>query len=237
MSKFWLAVWVSAALLWAAPGAGAQSTQPAGGAGDEEEDVVYRPPSQGASRARMGGGSRTGVKMPTIEALVPDHAGTTLSATPVLYWFCSEPTDLAAEFSLVDGNTLDTVKRVKLPGPIAAAGWQRVDLSQLGISLEPGVPYEWRVAVIAGTGKSSDNAVAGGMIQRLDGAAPPADGGGALKRAARLAADGVWYDALAAVMAEVEANPSDAAARRALAGLLSQVKLKAASAYAAERAR
>lgn len=226
----WMALVVMAS--WCAATGQAQSTQPA--AGDEEgEEVVYRPPSQGASKARMGGGSRTGVKMPTIEALVPEESGTTLSATPVLYWFCSEPSELQAEFSLVDATTLDTLKRVKLARPLAA-GWQAVDLAEIGVSLEPGVAYEWRVAVIAGTGKASDNAVAGGMIQRAGPeAGVPLEGGSAVRRAAKLASSGIWYDALQELMRDADRDP---AARKALAGLLAQVKLKAAAEHAAKLA-
>lgn len=227
MTKCLLIVAVALSMLVPAWGF-AQSTQPA-----EEEDVVYRPPSQGASRARMGGGSRTGVKMPAIEAIVPEHAGITISAQPVLYWYCDEATDLPREFSLVDGNTLDTVKRKSMTGPIRQ-GWQKIDLADLDVELSPDTPYEWRIAVVAGTGKPSDNAVAGGMIVRLqkpqiaDVALQPP-----LKKAAQLAAAGVWYDAVAALMGELERDPSSVAARRALVGLLGQVKLKTAGAYAA----
>jgi hypothetical protein len=229
MSKFWICA-LSLALALVPATSPAQTTQPAAA---DDEDVVYRPPSQGASRARMGGGSRTGVKLPAIEALVPDHAGITLSPAPVLYWYCDEPTELPREFSLVDANTLDTVKRHKLTGRIEK-GWQKIDLREIGVELSPDTPYEWRIAIVAGTGKASDNAVAGGMIQLArkpqiaDAALQPP-----LKKAAQLAAAGVWYDALAAVMAEVEKDGGNAAAKRALSRLLDQVKLKAATAYAA----
>jgi hypothetical protein len=219
----------------------AQTTKPAAApaAADEDEDVVYRPPSQGASRARMGGGSRAGVKLPTIEALVPDHAGRTLAAKPVLYWFCSEPTNLKAEFSLVDATTLDTVKRVPVPSP-TQAGWQKIDLNDLGIELAPDTPYDWRVAILAGTGKNSDNAVAGGTIDRiapdhtLAAAAAEMHNAAPIQRAVFFAASGVWYDAIAAIMTELERDPANAAAKKALAGLLSQVKLKGSSEFAAK---
>jgi hypothetical protein len=228
MTRFLLTLVATSLMLFPAFGH-AQATQPA-----EEEDVVYRPPSQGASRARMGGGSRTGVKMPAIEAIVPEHAGITISPRPVLYWYCDEATELAREFSLVDGNTLDTVKRQSMTGPIKR-GWQKIDLADLDVELSPDTPYEWRIAVVAGTGKPSDNAVAGGMILRMqkpqiaDAALQPP-----LKKAAQLAAAGVWYDAVAALMGELERDPTSSAARRALVGLLGQVRLKTAGAYAAE---
>jgi hypothetical protein len=220
-------------LALAAPTLNAQSTQPAVSVDAEGEEVVYRPPSQGASRARMGGGSRTGVKMPAIEALVPDHPADTLTASPKLFWFCAEPTELAREFSLVDAETLDTVKRVPMSGAIAA-GWQKLDLAEMQIALEPGKLYDWRVAVVAGTGRPSDNAVAGGTIRLNTTPTAPSPQGGAVRQASRLASVGVWYDALALLMTELENNPEDPAARKALLALLNQVNLKAAAAYAAQ---
>jgi len=214
-----LTAFLAATAVWAQP-----ATQPV-----DDEEIIYRPPTQNAPAARMGGGSRGDVKLPTIEAIVPDHAGATISSQPALYWFCSEATELPREFSLVDSVSLDTIKRQSMKGAIEA-GWQKIDLKELGVSLEPGRQYEWRVAVIASTTNRSDNAVAGGMIQYVVTAPPPAEPS-AIRQAAMLAQAGVWYDAVDTLMTELAKNPSNAAAAKALAALFSQVKLEAAGKF------
>lgn len=196
---------------------------------DEEDDIIYRPPTAATANARMGGGSRSDVKLPTIAALVPDHLGLAGSSKPVLYWYCSEATTLPREFSLVDSVSLDTVKRVQMTDPIEA-GWQKIDLAALGVELTPGATYEWRIALIASETKRSDNAVAGGMIQHAGGGVDSST----LNDPGKSAQAGLWYDALDALMKQVMTDPPNPAAKKKLASLLAQVKLDDAAKFAAQ---
>lgn len=203
-------------------------TQPS----DEEEEIIYRPPSAANANARMGGGSRSDVKLPTIAALVPEQLGLTSSSKPTLYWYCSEATSLPREFSIIDSDTLETVKRTSMEMPIEA-GWQRISLGELGVELKPDTNYEWRIALIASTTRRSDNAVAGGMIRFETAPAPPTEANTPAKRAAAMAEAGLWYDALDALMSQLSSDSTNGPAKKMLASLLRQVKLDEAAAFAA----
>ena len=91
---------------------------------------AYAPPMRGsASSGRVGGGTRgTGDgSAVTLEVLVPDHAGLTVSAQPTLYWFVSERIESNAELTIVDDTSVDpparaqadAAHRARHPRPVA----------------------------------------------------------------------------------------------------------------------
>jgi hypothetical protein len=90
------------------------------------------------------------------------------------------------------------------------------------------------VAVVADPAQRSRDVVAGGAVQRIE---PPAAlaqrlaGAGDDARAAVLAAEGIWYDALAALSEPLAARPGDAALRERRAAVLEQVGLAEVAAF------
>jgi hypothetical protein len=196
---------------------------------------VYKPPLRGTTAGgRIGGGTRgTGEQSITMSVLAPEHPGLTVSAQPRLYWYLSENVDIPAEFTVVDRHSADPILELSVAAPMQR-GIHALDLEQQGVRLEPGVRYEWFVALVVDPQQRSNDIVAGGEIEFVS---PDADLEGNLASAgedsgpAIYAGAGIWYDAIDAASLLVARNPADAARREQRAALLDQVGLDQAAAY------
>lgn len=195
------------------------------------EAPVYEPPAgidTGLAPSRSSGRMRSaGVALPRIEALAPDHVGQTISVTPTLYWQLSERTDRDIVVTLVDPRAQKTLLDVRLPGP-HRRGVGRLRLANRGVRLSLGTTYQWFVSVLAGETPGPDDAVAGGLIERvekssqLDAALRRA---GAARAVHVYARGGLWYDAIDSISRVVAASPRDPAPRAQRDALLEQVGL------------
>jgi len=162
---------------------------------------------------RQFGAVRSAPGAAHVRARAPgNHTGLTLSRTPRLWWSLDQRTDLPVQITVVDGEGIDPLLRVELPGP-HAAGLHAFDLSQHGVELAPDVDYRWFVSVVVDPDRPSRNPVSAGSLrvagagdarrQSVSDAAAPARGN-------KLAELGLWYDAydfyasLAAAHPEVE---------------------------------
>jgi hypothetical protein len=200
---------------------------------------VYQPPLRGTTAGgRIGGGTRgTGEQTVTMSVLAPEHPGLTVTPQPRLYWYLSDTIDVPAEITVVDRRSTDPLLEVSVAAPVRA-GIHALDLGQQGVRLEPGVRYEWFVALIVDENQRSNDIVAGGEIELV---APAADLAGRVSAAgeaggaAVYAGAGVWYDAVNAVSMQVAQSPADAVAREQRAALMDQVGLEHVAAY--DRAR
>lgn len=197
------------------------------------EAQAYKPPWRGAPKSRVGGGTRGPQdKLPSLSALAPEHLGLTVSEQPELYWYLSKDSPHPVEFILNDKERIDPLLEFVIKPPLQA-GIHRIQLAQHQTRLKPGVPYEWFVALIIDADNPSLEVVAGGEIQHLapsderkqkidialNNATTPADNWRIY------ASDGIWYDALASLMAEMLKTPQNAALRQQRAALLSEVNL------------
>ena len=165
----------------------------------------YKPPARGAPGGRVGGASRGTVKatmpLPTIEPLAPDgNAGQTISPTPILYFYASQPITWPTQFTISAPLRPDPVIEVNIPAP-QEAGVYAVRTADYHVQLQPGVLYTWSVSVILNAKAPSRDIVASASLLRaasdptLESAlhgAPPS------RRAALFAQAGFWYDAVAA---------------------------------------
>lgn len=223
----------SAALLClAGADAAAQSTASASA-------PTYTPPQRGAPSRRVGGSSRgLGDAMPSVQLLVPDHVALTASEKPALYWYLSRPTSVRVEITLIDdkGETpLIEYAVAKADGPAV----HRLDLARHGISLKPGVEYQWSIAVVPNPNERSNDIMAGGALMRV----PMPGKIAALKTSSKeelaraLAAEGIWYDAIALYSELIDTNPGDRGLRERRAALLEQVGLKDIAAFDRNAAR
>jgi hypothetical protein len=193
---------------------------------------VYQPPQRGAPGGRVGGGTRgtQGRQGFTLEVLAPDHTGWTASAQPVLFWFISSPTSLPVELTITSLSDLDATEPLleQQIASIAAPGLHSARLEDLRVQLQPGVTYQWSVAVVPDRERRARDILASGTIQRME---PSGELAGKQTSAPDLALvtsfarNGYWYDAFAAVSSLLERNPGDAAAQRYRAALLEQVDL------------
>jgi hypothetical protein len=196
--------------------------------------VAYKPPARGAPQRRVGGASRgVATTAPVVSVLAPDHVGYTLEEQPDLYWFISRPSPVRIELTLIDGRSPAPTKEVVLKGA-ERAGIQRFSLREHGVRLAPDTDYEWSVAIVPDAENRSADVLATGALRRVavdPSLAARLPGLAGTARAAALADAGIWYDALATLGRQADADPADLAARRARADLLDQVGLKDAAAF------
>ena len=197
-------------------------------AGQVTKTLLYQPPrGLGAPSAgrRVGGGTRgTNKSVPILSVLAPGHTGLTVREQPDLYWFASDVVTNPVELTLTLEKGDAPVLEKPLPAP-TKAGIQRVRLSDYGVKLIPGERYTWSIALVLDPKRRSKDVIAVGAIERVEradmnlAAAPTTDA------FYRLAADGLWYDAVMAISELIDTTPTDMALRKQRADLLDQVDL------------
>ena len=246
MKQRWVAIGVVCfciAVAYRAPTAAAQSksakeTAPAEAASTPKV-IVYVPPDKGAPGSRIGGGTRAAGQDhcdARIEALVPESpVGLTMKAQPILQWYLYTKMECRLDFVLNERQKSQPVVEKTLAGPMEP-GVHQVDLASLGVQLEPGVEYEWFVAIVHDSGRRSRDSVAGGQVMRhaATGETGVREHATSAEVASLYAQQGIWYDALAALTAGIEAQPENSQLREQRAALLDQVGL--AEVAARERA-
>ena len=206
-------------------GVGAHADEP----GSMPSVPVYKPPLRGAPQARVGGGTRgAGPQSIVLQVLVPDHAGLTTQAQPALYWYTKKPAAAHFEIALIDEDAIDPLLELEIDKE-AAAGIQRLDLKEHGISLQPGVAYKWSVALIRDASSRSADIVSSGVIKRVE---PDAalekriDASSGTERVALYAGEGIWYDALDTLSTLIAQSPEDRNLADMRTALLDQVGLE-----------
>jgi hypothetical protein len=194
------------------------------------KEPTYKPPRVGAPKGvrLVGGGTRSrSGKFVTLVALVPDHTGLTTKPQPSLYWYLSEVAKTPMVLTVIEETAVKPIIELQLVAP-KSPGIQKVRLSDYGISLKPGVEYEWTIAVVPDSVQRSHDIITGGTIQRI---APTAklirelDGASHDDYPYVYAKHGLWYDAMASISELIDANPSNSKLRAQRAALLEQVGL------------
>lgn len=203
-----------------------QSVQP-----DEFSKPLYTPPKNEelkkklTLRARLGG-SMQGTE---VQALAPDHVGLTANRNPALNWFLSKPTTHEIRFTLTDNRITRPLREVPIPTP-TRAGFQTINLKELGVDLNADLQYHWYVSIIRNSDSpSQEDIVAGGVIERCElsecltemGARMTCAQQGVLENARA----GFWYDAMGCLCNLIDLNPTDIQLRRLRAALLREVGL------------
>ena len=187
--------------------------------------AIFTPPNAGAPKTRIGGGVRGNdvelLAMPKLDVLTPEQTGYTTQASPSLYYYVSEDTQLEFEFTLnKDEQTLfETRMTTELK-----KGINQVSLKELGLELDEDVEYEWNVAVIPDPTQGSLDVTSTGTIKRVK----------AQKKMAnyeQYAENGIWYDMLEDLNGKIDGKPADNKLRKERADLLKQVGLAEVSQY------
>lgn len=203
-----------------------------------ESKFNYRPPLRGAPRVRVGGGTRgMGEQAVILQVLAPDHAGLTTQAQPTLYWYAHIPVAARFEFALIDDEGVEPLLEIEA-GNEKVSGIQQLDLGDHGIFLEPGVSYQWSVALVTDEASRSADVIASGVIERIEpgeGLAERIRRTGGESLVAAYASEGIWYDALQTISAMIAKAPSDRELRSIRASLLEQVDLPAVAAQDVSR--
>ncbi len=193
----------------------------------EASAPVYKPPLRGAPGGRVGGASRSAVRvaapLPTIELLAPaDHAGQTTSAAPTLYFFASQAVAWPMQLTISAPLQPAPVLEVTIPSA-PAPGIYGLRLADYRVRLEPGIVYTWSVSIVLEPRAWSRNIVASAAILRnpsepaVERAMPAT---ARTRQPGLLAQAGLWYDAVASA-AELQELDRHAALDR----LLEQVGL------------
>ena len=190
---------------------------------------MFKPTNLGAPMTRLGGATRSATgPVPRTEALVPEVAGHTLQAQPVLYWYLAGKTDERIDFALIGVDPINPMLEVTLKGPFEP-GIQRIRLADHDATLEPNLEYQWFVRVIPNPEQRLYDRVIGGGIQRLE---PSPELNAKLAAAQQsdahfvLAEAGIWYDALDSLSQQIEAAPENKNLRAQRTALFDQVGLE-----------
>lgn len=192
----------------------------------------FKPQAADAAAKRVGGISRHAAAQPGLylSLLAPAGVvGTTTKEQPAIYWYLSAPTDQPILVGLKPLGPAGTdtkgenILETTLKGR-KEAGLHRLDLAAMKdddgkpIRLAAGMQYGLAINVLAATREPSGNPSASCRLRRVAVPAgvenadslPPGDA------ARRYAEAGVWFDAVAALNAAIDAAKGDAAAADAL---------------------
>ncbi len=178
-------------------------------------EANYQPPSGiGAPRRVEGGASRGDDEaLVTLTALVPvaNQFGVTIAEHPTIFTYlpasANAETAGVVEFELVDAN--ERVVYFTELEPSEVGGLTSIRLPETVAGLEVGRGYRWVVTVYdSGDEKSGETY---GLIQRVEQPAQLAAalaGASAYEQALAYVDAGLWYDALTAMAAAYETDPS-----------------------------
>ncbi len=197
--------------------------------------LLYQPPARGAPSAdiRVGGGTRGTDQQPVaLSVVAPGHIGLTAEAQPSLFWFVSDEVGVPIEVTLLSEDAEEPLLWLTLAPPLAP-GLHEVNLRDEGVHLEPGVIYQWFVALVVDPENRSNDIVAAGEIERV----PPEPamqskfaGSSRQDLPVLYAQSGYWYDAVEE-FAELIAKTNDDRLREQRASLLEQVGLATVADY------
>ncbi|MHB8880687.1 MAG: DUF928 domain-containing protein [Thermodesulfovibrionales bacterium] len=199
--------------------------------------VNYKPRagSVGRPAIRIGGGTRgAGDITPVLAALAPDHVGLTTLEKPTLCWYLSDRARTRLEITINDEASPRPVFEREFT-EAAEPGIQCMSLAGYDVSLTPDIEYQWFVAIVVDPEHRSRDIVSSGMIKRV--APSPqlilqlGSAGSGLGKAAVYASEGIWYDALSLLSAEIAERKEDKGLRAERARMLEQAGLSSAAAF------
>ena len=199
--------------------------------------IAYKPPMRGAPTTRVGGGTRSAGTVLALNVLAPVETGFTLQEKPTIYWYVSQPVKDPVELTL---NNMASLKDAATPvleitlQPPIAKGIHALRLADHGITLKPGVEYQWFVAVVRNPAQRSNDVVAGGTIKRVTDGDAVRDRVRQTAQAqwpAVYAEAGIWYDAIDQLSKQIGANAANRELREQRAALLEQVGLREAASF------
>jgi len=157
---------------------------------------------------------------PHLTLLVPQQIGHTSAASPTLYWYISEPFPRPVKATLMSEEQADPVLELQLDGGVEA-GVHALPLRAHDVALQPGVEYEWSVALVVDPDQPSGDIFASGTIRRVAPVKLPTAVDD-LDRMTAYAEQGLWYDAIDLAGQHLTARPHDVVWRGMRAALLEQ---------------
>jgi hypothetical protein len=157
--------------------------------------------------------------------------GFTSLSQPVLYWYISDDMNTRFEFALINDDDIDPIVEVTSEQKMKA-GLNSMNLADHGVALEPGVAYQWSVALVSDVDKRSSDIVSSGQIELLeltDAQKAELETASAEEQVMILAREGYWYDTFAGLSELIAADPGNSELRAQRAALLAQIGLPTVS--------
>jgi hypothetical protein len=181
----------------------------------------------------VGASTRGGGREATLQLLAPDHQGLTTTDQPTLHWYLAQPTSTRIVVTIQEEDAIAPLLEVELATP-TSPGIHAFRLADHGARLQPDRNYYWYVSIVTDPESRSKDFTVGASIRYQE--PPPAlrERLAAARNGARVfvyAESGVWYDAIAAISAQIGAAPVDPNPRAQRAALLDQVGLSEVAAY------
>ena len=163
---------------------------------EEDVEVVFMPPVDGAPAERIGAGTRgSGTPSENLKLIVPKGGALSSSSSPLLYWWIAAPYEGKLQLTLTrdgtDSPLLDAVEEVSLK-----AGLNTINLGDFGVRLQAGDIYRWSISLVGGA--LNETAFSYVEFRKTD----LAFGDNPVQHAQALAGAGIWYDAFALVAAD-----------------------------------
>ncbi len=233
--------WVVLAVVVGVTALGAEAPKPAlppatpppqkTGAGSLQGRLNFKPMGRGVPGGRVDAASRgDGDEVASLYVLAPEELGRTSKARPTLYWLQTRAADVPFEFALLRPQQAEPVLRISSKSA-HRAGLQHLAMAEHGVTLEPGVEYQWVVALIRDPANRSRDIVSSGWIQRV----PPLPMGRPTPQ--DYATHGIWYDAFDMLSETIREHPGDRHPRAVRDDFLGQVGLPHISAAEGAGAR
>ena len=177
---------------------------------------------RGAPATRVSRASRSKQDSGLIlSVLAPETTGLTSRARPTLYWYSSKGLAAPLEFTLNDEHAIKPLVETKVN-----ASQPGIHALRLNYTLQPEVEYQWAIAAVADPNQRASDILAGGTIQRVQLSTTLA---AQLNSASQgelpflYAQEGFWYDAIATLSEQIDAQPANRRLREQRAALLDQV--------------
>lgn len=191
----------------------------------------YKPPLRGAPASRVGGGTRGLNAHTVLTVLAPDHAGQTIQSQPTLYWYFDGPANMPLEVTINDPKSVKPILEQQLQAP-AKPGVYSLSLADYGVVLQPGVEYEWFVALVPDSNQRSNDVLSGGVIKRVEADTTLQQSLSQSDKTAQAriyAEHGLWYDSIEALSEQIDSGADNLREQRAM--LLKSEGLADAAAY------
>ena len=194
--------------------------------------IVYKPLLLDISLAKVSESTRgTSNDAAMLQVLAPVHVGLTTQSQPTLYWYIRTPVAARFGIALLDKDGSKPLLEVETDSD-KDTSIQKLDLGDHNITLQPGLAYQWSVALVMDEGSHTASVTASGVIQRMEpgeGLTSRIENSRGTDLVSVYANEGIWYDALETISSMIDKSPEDQGLVAIRASLINQVGLHAAA--------